>query len=295
VSEQSAVSEQSGVAESETHTEAGEQVPTVIVDDVHLTYRLAGRRAKVNASASLLRMLKREDAPGTREIKAVRGVTLTAYRGEAVGLIGPNGSGKSTLLRAIAGLMAPAAGAIYTQGDPSLLGVGAALMNEMTGERNIELGCLAMGMTPEEVQEKFDSIVEFADIGEFIKLPMSTYSSGMSARLRFAIAAAKAHEILLIDEALATGDAQFRRKSEKRIRELCDEAGTIFLVSHGLQVIRDTCNRVVWLEKGLVVMDGPVDDVVDGYEDKYDPDARSRRNRLLDEGATSSDDAASGG
>jgi teichoic acid transport system ATP-binding protein len=216
----------------------------------------------------------------------VRGVSLTAYRGEAVGLIGPNGSGKSTLLRAIAGLMAPAAGAIYTHGDPSLLGVGAALMNEMTGERNIELGCLAMGMTPEEVEENFQGIVDFADIGDFIKLPMSTYSSGMSARLRFAIAAAKVHEILLIDEALATGDAQFRRKSEQRIRELCEQAGTIFLVSHGLQVIRDTCNRVVWLEKGLVVMDGPVDEVVDAYEDKYDPDARSRRSRLLDEGAT---------
>jgi teichoic acid transport system ATP-binding protein len=274
------------VADDATRTAVGEQVPTVIVDDVHLTYRLAGRRAKVNASASLLRMLRREQAPGTREIKAVRGVSLTAYRGEAVGLIGPNGSGKSTLLRAIAGLMAPAAGAIYTHGDPSLLGVGAALMNEMTGERNIELGCLAMGMTPEEVEENFQGIVDFADIGDFIKLPMSTYSSGMSARLRFAIAAAKVHEILLIDEALATGDAQFRRKSEQRIRELCEQAGTIFLVSHGLQVIRDTCNRVVWLEKGLVVMDGPVDEVVDAYEDKYDPDARSRRSRLLDEGAT---------
>jgi teichoic acid transport system ATP-binding protein len=182
--------------------------------------------------------------------------------------------------------MPPATGEIYTQGQPSLLGVGAALMNDMTGERNIELGCLAMGMTPEEVREHYQSIVDFADIGDFIKLPMSTYSSGMSARLRFAIAAAKVHEILLIDEALATGDAQFRRKSEQRIRELCEQAGTIFLVSHGLQVIRDTCNRVVWLEKGLVVMDGPVDEVVDAYEDKYDPDARSRRSRLLDEGAT---------
>lgn len=284
------MSERTVVADSASSPSVDEQIPTVIVDDVHLTYRLAGRRAKVNASASLLRMLKREQAPGTREIRAVRGVTLTAYRGEAVGLIGPNGSGKSTLLRAIAGLMSPDAGAIYTHGNPSLLGVGAALMQPMTGERNIELGCLAMGMTPEEVQESFQSIVDFADIGEFISLPMSTYSSGMSARLRFAIAAAKVHDILLIDEALATGDAQFRRKSEKRIRELCGEAGTIFLVSHGLQVIRDTCTRVVWLDKGKVVMDGPVDDVVDAYEDKYDPDARSRRSSMLDEGA-----AAAGG
>jgi len=222
-------------------------------------------------------MLRREQTPGTREIHAVQGVSLVAYRGEAVGLIGPNGSGKSTLLRGIAGLMAPADGAIYTRGDPALLGVGAALLNDMTGERNIELGCLAMGMTPEEVREHFQGIVDFADIGEFISLPMNTYSSGMGARLRFAIAASKTRDILLIDEALATGDASFRRKSENRIRELVDGAGTIFLVSHGLQVIRDTCSRVVWLEKGRVVMDGPAEQVVDAYEDKYDPQARTKR------------------
>jgi len=105
---------------------------------------------------------------------------------------------------------------------------------------------------------------------------MTTYSSGMGARLRFAIAAAKTRDILLIDEALATGDASFRRKSENRIRELVDQAGTIFLVSHGLQVIRDTCSRVVWLEKGKVVMDGPTEQVVDAYEDRYDPQARTK-------------------
>jgi teichoic acid transport system ATP-binding protein len=255
---------------------AEERDPVVLVDDVHLVYRVAGRRSRANAPAALYRMVRRRPMPGTREINAVRGVSFVAYRGEAVGLIGPNGSGKSTLLRGIAGLMSPAKGAIYTQGEPALLGVGAALLNDMTGERNIELGCLAMGMTPEEVREHHDGIVNFADIGEFISLPMNTYSSGMSARLRFAIAAAKTRDILLIDEALATGDASFRRKSENRIRELVGQAGTIFLVSHGLQVVRDTCSRVIWLEKGLVVMDGPAEQVVDAYEDKYDPQARTR-------------------
>jgi teichoic acid transport system ATP-binding protein len=173
--------------------------------------------------------------------------------------------------------MTPERGVIYTSGEPALLGVGAALMQDMTGVRNIELGCLAMGMTPEEYRSHFQWIVDFADIGDFINYPMRTYSSGMSARLRFAIAAAKTREVLLIDEALATGDASFRRKSEARIRELCEEAGTIFLVSHGLQVIRDTCNRVIWLENGQIVMDGPTDSVVDAYEDKYDPEASARR------------------
>lgn len=265
--------------------------PTVVCEDVHLVYRVMGRRRKRGQAAGALRRIFNRSEPGVREIHAVKGATFTTRRGEAVGLIGPNGSGKSTLLRAIAGVMPPASGAIYTQGEPSLLSVGAVLIPEMSGERNVYLGCLAMGMTPEEARDAYDGIVEFSGLDELaISLPMSTYSSGMSARLRFAIAAAKTREVLLIDEALATGDAQFRRRSERRIRELCDEAGTIFLVSHGLQVIRDTCNRAIWLDKGEIVMDGPVDDVVDAYEDRYDPEAKDRRERrMLDEGVAGDD------
>jgi teichoic acid transport system ATP-binding protein len=251
--------------------------PTVIVDNVHLVYRVFGRHAKVGGPAALRRIMTRQAPPGMREIHAVRGVSLTAWRGEAIGLIGPNGSGKSTLLRAIAGLMPPQAGAIYTQGQPSLLGVAAALMNDMTGERNIVLGCLAMGMTPAEVREHYDSICEFAGIGDFISLPMNTYSSGMAARLRFAIAATKSHEVLLIDEALGTGDAEFRRRSEARIRELRAAAGTVFLVSHGLNVVRETCDRVIWLEKGEIVVDGDAQTVVDAYEARHDPQALEDR------------------
>ena len=251
--------------------------PTVIVDDVHLTYKVAGRHARRGGPAALRRMVLREERPGMREIKAVRGVSLTAWRGEAIGLIGPNGSGKSTLLRAIAGLMPPEQGAIYTLGQPSLLGVAAALMNDMTGDRNIILGCLAMGMTPAEVREHYDAICDFAGIGDFINLPMNTYSSGMAARLRFAIAATKSHEVLLIDEALATGDAEFRRRSEKRIHELRAQAGTVFLVSHSLGVVRETCGRAIWLEKGVVVLDGEANAVVDAYEARHDPDALAER------------------
>jgi teichoic acid transport system ATP-binding protein len=251
--------------------------PTVIVDEVHLVYRVGGRRRKKNdAPSALARLASRRPPPGMREIHAVRGVTFTVTKGEAVGIIGPNGSGKSTLLRGISGLLPVAKGAVYTASPPAMLGVGAALMDSMPGSRNIELGCMAMGMTRAEIKERYDDIVAFADIGEFIELPMRTYSSGMSARLRFAIASAKTHEILLIDEALATGDAQFRKKSEKRIRELVEAAGTIFLVSHGLRVIRRTCSRVIWLEKGEIVLDGPADDVIDAYEDRYDPDDRTR-------------------
>lgn len=254
-----------------------EAPPTVIVDNVHLVYRVRGRHAKAGAPAVARRLILREKAPGLREIHAVKGVSFIARQGEAVGLIGPNGSGKSTLLRAIAGLMPPESGAIYTQGQPALLGVAAALMADMTGERNVELGCLAMGMTPEEVKASYQDIVDFAGIGDFISLPMNTYSTGMGARLRFAIAAVRSHDVLLIDEALSTGDAEFRRKSEKRIKELRAEAGTVFLVSHGLGVVRETCDRAIWLEKGEIVLDGEAHAVVDAYEARHDPEALAER------------------
>ena len=266
---------------------AEDRTPTVIADDVHLTYKISGRYAKRGGAAALARTLMRQSAPGLREVHAVRGVSFTAWEGDAIGLIGPNGSGKSTLLRGIAGLLTPSAGAIYTRGDPALLGVNAALIATMSGERNITLGGLAMGMTPEEVEESFDKICEFAGIGEFISLPMNAYSSGMGARLRFAIAASKSHDILMIDEALATGDAEFRRRSERRIQELREEAGTVFLVSHSLGVVRETCNRAIWLEKGQIVMDGATEEVLDAYEERHDPKkaALRRKQRQADAAA----------
>lgn len=244
---------------------APEPVPTVVVDDLHVTYRVHGGGGTGTAASALGRILRRDRRPTLREVHAVRGVSFVAYRGDAIGLVGRNGSGKSTLLRAVAGLLPPDSGAVYTEGQPSLLGVNAALMNDLTGERNVVLGCLAMGLSRDEVREKFDDIVEFSGVGDFIRLPMRTYSSGMAARLRFAIAAAKTHDVLLIDEALATGDREFRRRSQQRVHELRDEAGTVFLVSHSLSVIRETCNRVLWIDKGRLEMDGDVDTVIEAY------------------------------
>ncbi|GHJ50430.1 ABC transporter ATP-binding protein [Catellatospora sp. TT07R-123] len=249
---------------------ADKRIPTVIAEDVHITYRVHGAKNKdTSPLGSLKRIVKREPSGVVREVHAVRGVSFVAYEGEAIGLIGSNGSGKSTLLRAVAGVLPSNKGAIYTKGQPSLLGVNAAMMNELTGERNAQLGCLAMGMTKAEVREATPQILEFSGInerGDFGSLPMRTYSSGMAARLKFSIAVAKRHEVLLIDEALATGDALFRRKSEERVRELRAEAGTVFLVSHSLSSIRDTCERVIWLESGVIRADGPTEDVVPEYE-----------------------------
>ena len=249
-----------------------EKVPTVIVDDVHIIYKIYGAGAgRGSATSALSRMVRRKASPAISEVHAVRGISFTAYKGEAVGLIGSNGSGKSTTLAAVAGLLPTASGAIYTDGQPSLLGVNAALMNDLTGERNVVLGCLAMGMSYAEVREKYQGIVDFSGInerGDFISLPMRTYSSGMAARLRFSIAAAKTHDVLLIDEALSTGDSAFQKRSEDRIRELRKEAGTVFLVSHNNKSIRDTCDRTIWLESGVIRADGPTEEIVAEYE-KY--------------------------
>ncbi|GAA2798318.1 ABC transporter ATP-binding protein [Streptomyces showdoensis] len=227
--------------------------PTVIADGVHVTYTERGGAGR---------------KPHT--VHAVKGVSFAAYRGEAIGLIGSNGSGKSTLLKAVAGLLPTSAGRIYTRGHPALLGVNAALMADLTGERNVILGGLAMGMSRKEIGERYADIVEFSGIddkGDFASLPMRTYSSGMGARLRFSIAAARSHDVLLIDEALATGDAPFRRRSQRRIDELRAEAGTVFLVSHSNSTITETCDRALWLEAGSLRMDGPADEVVAAYDD----------------------------
>ncbi|GGV30748.1 ABC transporter ATP-binding protein [Streptomyces longisporoflavus] len=258
-------------APTPTHTPA----PTVIVDEVDIVYRVHGAGSpsgRGSATAALTRILKRGKAreeSGVRKVHAVKKVSFTARKGEAIGLIGTNGSGKSTLLKAIAGLLPVENGRIFTDGQPSLLGVNAALMNDLTGERNVRLGGLAMGMSPQQVQERYQEIVDFSGInekGDFITLPMRTYSSGMAARLRFSIGSAKDHDVLLIDEALATGDRSFQKRSEARIRELRKRAGTVFLVSHNNKSIRDTCERVLWLEHGELRMDGPTADVLKEYE-----------------------------
>lgn len=241
-----------------------ERRPTVVVDGLHVKYRVyaTGARAKDRT-----KLLKRSVAMRRmREVHALKGVSFSAYEGEAIGVVGHNGSGKSTLLRAMAGLTPAAEGSIWADSNPTLLGVNAAMVNELSGERNVILGGLALGLSPEEIRAQYDSIVDFADIGDFIDLPMRTYSSGMQARLRFAIAASVSHRVLLIDEALAVGDKAFQQRSEARIRELRSRAGTVFLVSHSMTSVLETCGRALWIDHGTLKMDGPARDVVAAYE-----------------------------
>ncbi len=234
---------------------------TVVLDGVHVTYRVyEDRRPRLREIVA-----QRGHRPSYREIKAVRGVDLVARQGESIGLIGHNGSGKSTLMQAVAGLLPVTAGAVYASSQPSLLGVSAALQPNASGRRNIVLGGLALGLTRAEIDERMPEVIRFTGLKDSIDLPLRTYSSGMRARLHFAIATSVEPEILLIDEALSVGDESFRRRSGRRINELRRRAGTIFLVSHSMESIIDTCSRCIWLHKGEMRADGDPEAVVEQY------------------------------
>jgi teichoic acid transport system ATP-binding protein len=261
------------------------------LSDVEVTYRVyADRRPQLK---DLFRSgMRNRDF---REINAVQGVSFQANVGEAVGLIGRNGSGKSTLLSAMAGLLPIDSGEILARSQPTLLGVGAALNAKVSGRRNIELGLLALGIPKAEVQQHISPIIEFSGLGEYVDLPLTAYSSGMKARLHFSVATAVQPDILLIDEALAVGDRGFKRKSERRIQDMLENAGTIFIVSHSEQAIRNMCRRAVWLDRGRIQMDGDVDEVLDAYEASVEEDngertgttvGRSKRNPVTPEPVT---------
>ena len=262
------------MAEPETpaaDTQDAGGTPTVVVSHLDIRYTVLGgdRRGAPSAqgeSRSIRSILGLDREARTREIHAVKDVSFVARHGESIGIIGRNGSGKSTLLRAVAGLIPPSAGRIWVAGEPSLLGVNAILMSKLSGERNIYIGAQALGLSKAEIDARYDEIVEFSGIGDAIHLPMSTYSSGMGARLRFAISTAAAPDVLMIDEALATGDADFRAKSAQRIAEVRERAGTVFLVSHSNGTIRQICDRVLWMDRGHLVMDGPTEEVLTAYE-----------------------------
>ena len=220
----------------------------------------------VRTHRPLIRGVLRGQRPEARVIEAVRGVTFDVAVGESVGVIGPNGSGKTSLLQATTGLLPLAGGQVLVRSTPAFLGVQAVLRPHLTGWRNIQLGLLAQGLDASEARDRADGVAEFTGLGDFLDLRMETYSSGMRARLHFAVATALAPEILLIDEALAVGDREFRDKSTARLDEHRAAAGTVLLVSHNLAEIRRSCSRVIWLQEGLVAADGPTGDVLTAYE-----------------------------
>ncbi len=231
--------------------------PVVVAENLGKTYTITGAAAEGEGHR-----IGRRDV---RHVDALRGVSFVARRGESIGIIGRNGSGKSTLLNLIAGGEAPTSGKISVAHQPSLLGVTPALQGWLTGEQNTYLGLLALGMSPQQAKEKIPEIVEWAELGEAATRPMSTYSSGMGAKLSFAISTAIQPEILLVDETLSTGDAAFADKARERMQALLGTTGNIFLVSHSLSIVRENCSRAIWIHRGDVIADGGSEEVIEGY------------------------------
>lgn len=204
----------------------------------------------------------------SKEFFALNGVNLEIRRGENIGIIGTNGAGKSTLLKIITGVLTPTSGTVKVNGKISaLLELGAGFNPEYTGLENIYLNGTMMGYTREEVDAKVDDVLRFADIGDFIHQPVKTYSSGMFARLAFAVAINVEPEILIVDEALSVGDVRFQLKCMNKMKELMDGGTTVLFVCHDINAIRRFCTRAVWLHKGTVQKNGNVDAVADAYLD----------------------------
>lgn len=197
---------------------------------------------------------------------ALQGVSMTIRKGETLGIIGKNGAGKSTLLKAITGVLAPTEGTIRVHGRiASLLELGAGFNPEMTGFENIYLNGTIMGYTREEMDKRVPNIVEFADIGDFLYQPVKTYSSGMFARLAFAVNSNVSPDILIVDEALAVGDVFFQNKCFRKLEQLRSRGTTVLFVSHDIGSVKQLCTHVLWLEKGRVVMDGAPEEVCNRY------------------------------
>ena len=235
----------------------------VRVENLSITYKTSYER-KPTLKQALVRFGRGQKL--VREVHALKNVSFEVPNGTAMGIIGANGAGKSTLMRAVAGILPPTTGTVEVWGKAStLLALGVGFNKALSGRENIVLGGLASGLTRKEVDARADQVAEWTELGDFIDMPMRTYSSGMSARVAFSVAVHMKPDILMIDEALSTGDAKFREKANAKMAELRESARAMFLVSHGLGSIKQMCNEAIWLNKGELMMRGEPEEVVDAY------------------------------
>lgn len=237
---------------------------TVIkVKNVGMEFNLSQEKVD-NLKEYVIKLLKRQLL--FQEFWALRDISFEVEKGDRVGIIGLNGAGKSTLLKIISGVMKPTEGSLDIKGKlVPLLELGAGFDHDYTGRENVFLNGAMLGYTKEFLEEKYDEIVEFAELDKFMDVPLKNYSSGMQARLGFAIATIVEPEILVLDEVLSVGDAKFKEKSQQRIMSLFDKGVTVLFVSHAAEDVRHMCNKAIWLENGKIVMQGNVDEVCDKY------------------------------
>lgn len=256
------------VPEPETATLAAEvavREPVVVLEDVTVRYRVPRERIRTFKEFAIRRLQGRLQF---QDLLALDHVSLEVRKGEVFGLIGPNGAGKTTLLRLVARVMRPTSGRVWVKGRVApLLAMGAGFHPELTGRENVFLNGALLGYTRRQIEEHFEWIVDFAEMWDFIDAPLRTYSSGMVARLGFAVATAIMPDILIVDEVLSVGDIAFQEKSAARIREFREAGATILLVSHSMRNVEKMCDRAAWLDHGRIMVMGDVVRVVDKYEE----------------------------
>lgn len=239
-----------------------ERENAIDVKDLHISYKCL---KSFSIKKSLLRLKKTK----AEVYEAVRGVSFSVPKGEILGIVGKNGSGKSTMLRAIAGIFSPDQGSIDLHGNSvQLLSIGVGFQKKLTGRENILLSGMLLGFSEEQVRAKMDEIIEFANLGKFIDMPVKTYSSGMHSKLAFSITAILESDIMLIDEVLSVGDAKFKKKSFNKMKELIsNDERTVLIVSHSSQTLRQLCTSVLWLHEGELRMIGKTEEVLEAYEE----------------------------
>ena len=234
--------------------------PMIVVDHVDMVFNIANQQLN-SLKEYLIALVRRQLF--FREFKALEDINITINRGDVYGIVGTNGSGKSTLLKIIAGVLEPTHGTCTINGTIApLIELGAGFDHELTARENVYLNGALLGYSKKFIDEQFDSIVDFAEVGDFIDMPLKNYSSGIA----FAIATATTPDILVVDEALSVGDFRFQEKCEARINDLVENYGTTLLfVSHDINQVERVCKKAVWIEKGHMRMDGPVDEVCEAY------------------------------
>ncbi len=235
----------------------------VKVENLDVVYRTSYEKVPTFKSA-LKRMGKGERV--VKEVLALQDISFEITHGTVLGIVGHNGAGKSTLMRAISGILPPSSGRIEVHGRIStLLALGVGFNPALSGQENVMLGGLAAGLSRDEVNERYQVIADFAELGEFIEMPMRTYSSGMFSRLAFSVAVHMEPDVLIIDEALSAGDAKFKKKAAEKMDELMGQARTMLLVSHALGTIKEMCNDAIWLDHGRLMRRGEPNEIVDAY------------------------------
>ena len=216
---------------------------------------------------ALLNFYAKAQKPTAKTFRALDELSFSVKKGEKLGIIGLNGAGKTTLLRTIAGIFHPSKGKVIVDGRVSpLLDFNTGFEDHLTGIENIMIRLMFLGISKAEAEKKIPEIIEFSELGDFIHQPIRTYSTGMNLRLAFATSTSIEPEILVADEVMGTGDAQFAAKAKKRLEEFLSRDCTLILSSHSMELVRDFCKRIIWLQHGKIVADGPVAEVIEKYE-----------------------------